>query len=122
MNIVMEVAQKVLKKAVELAPDAWMPDPDPLQDSRDGLVGAPVSRVDGALKVQGQARYAAEFPLDGMVYAALAYSTIPKGRIATLDTAAARAAPGVVVRAGAGGPSVTRRRASSLRATADSGT
>ena len=97
MNIVMEVAQKVLKKAVELAPDAWMPDPDPLQDSRDGLVGAPVSRVDGALKVQGQARYAAEFPLDGMVYAALAYSTIPKGRIATLDTAAARAAPGVVL-------------------------
>lgn len=97
MNIVKDAVQKVMKKAVELAPDAWMPDPDPLMHSREGLIGAPVSRVDGALKVTGQAPYAAEFPLDGMVYAALAYSTVPKGRIATLDTTAAAAAPGVVL-------------------------
>jgi len=97
MNIVKDAVQKVMKKAVELAPDAWMPDPDPLMHSRDGLIGAPVSRVDGALKVQGQAPYAAEFPLDGMVYAALAYSTVPKGRIATLDTNAAASSPGVVL-------------------------
>ena len=45
----------------------------------------------------GEARFAAEFPLDGMVYAALVYSTIARGRIATLDTAAAEAAPGVVL-------------------------
>ena len=32
-----------------------------------------------------------------MVYAALAYSTVPKGRIKTLDTSAAEAAPGVVL-------------------------
>ena len=56
-----------------------------------------MSRIDGPLKVQGKARFAAEFPMDGMVYAALAYSTIPKGRIATLDTSAAEAAPGVVL-------------------------
>ena len=97
MNIVKDAVQKVMKKAVELAPDAWMADPDPLMHSRDGLIGAPVSRVDGALKVQGRAPYAAEFPLDGMAYAALAYSTVPKGRIATLDTADAASSPGVVL-------------------------
>ena len=32
--------------------------------------------------------------MDGMAYAALAYSTIAKGRIASLDTSAAEAAPG----------------------------
>lgn len=103
MNSVKEVvkgaAQKVMKKAVELAPDAWVPggDPDPLMESRGGLIGAPVSRVDGALKVRGEARFAAEFPQDGMVYAALVYSTIPKGRIATLETKAAEADEGVVL-------------------------
>ncbi len=71
--------------------------PDPLIGREHGLIGTPVSRVDGPLKVQGEARFAAEFALDGMVYAALVYSTIPKGRIASLDTSAAEAAPGVVL-------------------------
>jgi xanthine dehydrogenase YagR molybdenum-binding subunit len=97
-DVVKGAAQKVMKKAVELAPDAWVPGgaPDPLMDRR-GLIGAPVARVDGPLKVRGEAPFAAEFPLDGMVYAALVYSTIAKGRIATLETAAAEAAPGVVL-------------------------
>ena len=84
---------------VELAPNSWGPDgrPDPLIRHKHGLVGAPVSRIDGPLKVQGQATFAAEFPKKGLAYAALAFSTIAKGRIATLDTAAAEAAPGVVL-------------------------
>ena len=88
-----------VRKVAELAPDSWMPGgkPDPLLRQKHGLIGAPVSRLDGPLKVQGQARFAAEFPLEGLVYAALAYSTVPKGRIATLDTSAAEAAPGVVL-------------------------
>jgi xanthine dehydrogenase YagR molybdenum-binding subunit len=93
------MVQAVVKKAVELAPDAWVPGgkPDPLISRAHGLIGAPVSRLDGPSKVQGTARFAAEFALDGMVYAALRYSAIPKGRIATLDTGAAEAAPGVVL-------------------------
>ena len=71
--------------------------PDPLIRHKHGLIGAPVSRIDGPLKVRGAARFAAEFPLDGMTYAALAFSTIAKGRIASLDTAEAEAAPGVVL-------------------------
>ena len=99
MNIIKEAAQQVMKKAVELAPDAWMPGgkSDPLIERRDGYIGTPVSRLDGADKVQGRAPFAAEFPLEHLAYAALVFSTIPKGRIATLDTAAAESAPGVVL-------------------------
>jgi xanthine dehydrogenase YagR molybdenum-binding subunit len=88
-----------MKKAVEIAPDSWMPDahPDPLVHHKHGLIGAPISRLDGPLKVQGQAQFAAEFPMERMVYAALAYSTIPKGRIASLDSSAAETASGVVL-------------------------
>ncbi|WP_213954694.1 xanthine dehydrogenase family protein molybdopterin-binding subunit [Variovorax sp. dw_954] len=99
MSIVQEALQAVMKKAIEIAPDAWMPGgtPDPLIARRQGLIGAPISRVDGPLKVRGEARFAAEFPMEGMLYAALVYSTVPKGRIAMLDTAAAEAAPGVAL-------------------------
>jgi xanthine dehydrogenase YagR molybdenum-binding subunit len=99
MSIIKDAAQAMMKKAVEIAPDSWMPGghPDPLIEHKDGLIGGPISRLDGPLKVQGQARFAAEFPMEGMVYAALAYSTIAKGRIATLDTSAAETADGVVL-------------------------
>ena len=94
-----DAAQTVMKKAVELAPDSWIPGgvPDPLIDRKHGHIGKPVSRIDGPLKVQGKARFAAEFALERMTYAAVAFSTIAKGRIASLDTAAAAAAPGVVL-------------------------
>ncbi|MCG6207313.1 xanthine dehydrogenase family protein molybdopterin-binding subunit [Rhodopseudomonas sp. HC1] len=88
-----------MEKAVALAPDNWMPggEPDPLIRAKHGLIGASVPRIDGPLKVRGAAPFAAEFALDGMLYAALMFSTVAKGRITTLDTAAAEAAPGVVL-------------------------
>ncbi len=94
-----ETVQTVMKKAVELAPDAWMPGgkPDPLIRHEHGLIGTKVSRLDGPLKVRGEARFAAEFALPEMVYAALTFSTVPKGRITTLETSEAEAAPGVVL-------------------------
>ena len=90
-------AMKVVKKAIEHAPDAWMPGhpPDRLITHKHGLIGAPVTRIDGPLKVKGAAPFAAEFSAQGMLYAAVAFSTIAKGRITSLDTAAAEAAPGV---------------------------
>lgn len=93
------VMQTVMKKAVEVAPDSWMPGgvPDPLIAAKHGHIGQPVSRIDGPLKVKGAARFAAEFHPEGMVYAALSYSTIAKGRIANIVTAAAQSAPGVVL-------------------------
>ena len=80
------------------APSTWGPagTPDPLIH-RHGLIGAPISRLDGRLKVKGAARFAAEFALPDLAYAALAYSTIAKGRLTMLDVGAAQSAPGVVL-------------------------
>lgn len=90
--------QGAMAKLVPLAPDSWIPGgvPDPLIARKHGLIGRETSRLDGALKVKGDAKFATEFPLDRMVYAALAFSTIARGRIAALDTTAAEACEGVV--------------------------
>jgi xanthine dehydrogenase YagR molybdenum-binding subunit len=99
MSVVKDAVQAIMKEAVALAPDSWIPGgkPDPVARRKHGLVGTPTSRLDGPLKVKGQARFSAEIVMDGMAYAALVYSTIPKGRIVAFDTAAADAAPGVVL-------------------------
>ncbi|MDR5773157.1 MULTISPECIES: xanthine dehydrogenase family protein molybdopterin-binding subunit [unclassified Caballeronia] len=99
MPILKDAAQAVMKKAIALAPDSFIPGgkPDPLILHKHGLIGAPVSRIDGPLKVSGQATFSAEFPVDGMTYAALEYASIARGRIVQIDTSAADAAPGVVL-------------------------
>ncbi|WP_394658238.1 xanthine dehydrogenase family protein molybdopterin-binding subunit [uncultured Novosphingobium sp.] len=93
------LVQGAMEKLVPLAPDSWIPGgvPDPLIGRKHGLIGKPVSRLDGVHKVSGTAAFAAEYRFDGMVYAALVYSTIPKGRIAAIDSVQAEAAPGVVL-------------------------
>ena len=59
-------------------------------------IGEPLSRVDGPAKVTGAASYAAEFALPDLAYGAIVQSTIAKGRITAIDTAAAERAPGVL--------------------------
>ncbi|GAB3579991.1 xanthine dehydrogenase family protein molybdopterin-binding subunit [Hymenobacter daeguensis] len=59
-------------------------------------IGEPRSRVDGRLKVTGQARYAAEHAVPNCVHGVLVTSDIARGRIKWLDTAAAEQAPGVL--------------------------
>jgi xanthine dehydrogenase YagR molybdenum-binding subunit len=85
--------------AVPIASEDWTPNagPDPVLSTKRGLIGAQVSRLDGPLKVRGEARFAAEYVMAGMVYAALRYSTVARGHITTLDTSAAEAAAGVVL-------------------------
>ncbi|MBF9222072.1 xanthine dehydrogenase family protein molybdopterin-binding subunit [Hymenobacter ruricola] len=58
--------------------------------------GAPLSRVDGRLKVTGQARYAAEHSVKDCVHGVLVTSAVARGRIKRLDVAAAEQAPGVL--------------------------
>jgi xanthine dehydrogenase YagR molybdenum-binding subunit len=60
------------------------------------LVGAPVDRIDGRLKVTGAATYAAEHPLTNLAHGVLVQSTIANGRITRIDASAAEAAPGVL--------------------------
>ncbi len=58
--------------------------------------GQPASRVDGRLKVMGQAKYAGEFNVPDLLYGVVVSSAIAKGKITKLDTADALAVPGVV--------------------------
>jgi xanthine dehydrogenase YagR molybdenum-binding subunit len=60
------------------------------------IIGQPIDRIDGPLKVSGRATYAAEYwnvgqPLYGFIVGA----TIGKGRISAIDTTRAEQAPGV---------------------------
>src|SRR2546425_12455645 len=59
------------------------------------VVGKSLPRMDGAGKVTGTAVYAADFALPGMLVGKVFRSTEPHARIVRVDTARARALPGV---------------------------
>jgi xanthine dehydrogenase YagR molybdenum-binding subunit len=59
------------------------------------VLGKPINRVDGRLKVTGAAQYAAEFNPPGVLHGYALTSRISNGRIAEIDTTGAEAAPGV---------------------------
>ena len=60
------------------------------------IIGKPINRVDGKLKVTGGARYTADMPVENLTYGVLIESTIAKGKITKLETTAAESAPGVL--------------------------
>ncbi|MEU4767568.1 xanthine dehydrogenase family protein molybdopterin-binding subunit [Actinosynnema sp. NPDC023794] len=59
-------------------------------------VGAPLSRVDGKLKVTGRAPYAADHHVDALAYGVIVESTVGRGRITRVDTGSALSQPGVL--------------------------
>jgi xanthine dehydrogenase YagR molybdenum-binding subunit len=59
-------------------------------------MGRPEPRLDGRAKVTGEARYGSDFALNNAAYAVLVTSAIAKGRIARIDTRAAKSVPGVL--------------------------
>src|SRR5215468_5683927 len=59
-------------------------------------IGAPINRIDGIQKATGSAKYAYEYPVEGVVYAFPVQSTIARGRVSAIDASAARALPGVI--------------------------
>lgn len=62
-----------------------------------GLVGQPLNRVDGPLKVTGRATYAYEYEQGGTpAYGHILGAAIATGRIVEIDTAEAESAPGVI--------------------------
>src|ERR1700704_925058 len=63
-----------------------------------GIVGKPLDRVDGRLKVTGGARYAYEMQQGkGTLYGFVVEASIGKGKIKSIDTRAAEKAPGVAL-------------------------
>ena len=61
------------------------------------LIGQAVDRADGRLKVTGAARYSSDWALPRLSHGVLVTSGTAKGRIARIDTTAARSMPGVLV-------------------------
>ena len=59
-------------------------------------MGEGVPRLDARLKVTGEARFAADMPVDHPAYAVLVTSSIARGRLTGLELDAARAVPGVL--------------------------
>ena len=69
-----------------------------IDDNAHGLIGQPLDRVDGRLKVTGQAAYAHEVQDGGpAAYGFIVEATIAKGTVADIDSAAAERAPGVLL-------------------------
>jgi len=60
-----------------------------------GQVGRSVRRLEGAAKVTGRAEYVHNLRLPGMLYGKIVRSTVPHGRIRSIDAAQARALAGV---------------------------
>jgi xanthine dehydrogenase YagR molybdenum-binding subunit len=59
-------------------------------------LGKPTSRIEGRDKVTGAAKYAGEYNVPGLAHGFVVSSTIAKGRIKRIDTAAAQAVSGVL--------------------------
>ena len=58
--------------------------------------GEPVARIDGRLKVTGQASYPADIRTANLTYAVLATSSIAKGKVSRIHLDKAKAVPGVL--------------------------
>ncbi|MBH0006248.1 xanthine dehydrogenase family protein molybdopterin-binding subunit [Psychrobacter sp. SWN149] len=60
------------------------------------LVGKPINRVDGSLKVSGQAPYSAEIHLDNKAYGVLVGATIAKGQVEKIDSSSLDGIPNII--------------------------
>jgi xanthine dehydrogenase YagR molybdenum-binding subunit len=72
--------------------------PNILDEDRQGVLGRPLNRVDGPLKVSGRATYAYENAGQGKAaYGFIVGATVAKGRVAAIETAEIAALPGVLL-------------------------
>ena len=60
------------------------------------MIGRPVERVDGHVKVKGEARFTAEFKISSLAHAVLVHATIAKGAASKIDVSRAEHEAGVV--------------------------
>lgn len=67
-----------------------------LDGMTQGVLGKGVPRIEGLAKVTGTATYSAEYDLPDLAEGVFVTATIPKGTVRSIDSAAARAMPGVL--------------------------
>ncbi|MER8444730.1 xanthine dehydrogenase family protein molybdopterin-binding subunit [Mesorhizobium sp. M1066] len=69
-----------------------------LDEDKQGVLGRPLPRVEGPLKVSGRAQYAYEYAgLGKVAYGVIVGATIANGRIAAIDSSEAQRVAGVVL-------------------------
>tara|TARA_R110000751_G_scaffold2018_9_gene9114 strand:- start:47020 stop:49209 length:2190 start_codon:yes stop_codon:yes gene_type:complete len=67
-----------------------------LDSMKQGVIGKPLSRVEGLAKVTGTAPYAAEYPVGGCAEGVLVTATITRGEIVRIDKDSVLDRPGVI--------------------------
>ncbi|MGY8974531.1 MAG: xanthine dehydrogenase family protein molybdopterin-binding subunit [Sphingomonadales bacterium] len=67
-----------------------------LDSMKQGVIGKPLSRVEGLAKVTGTAPYAAEYPVDDCAEGVLVTATITRGEIVRIDKDSVLGRPGVI--------------------------
>jgi len=67
-----------------------------LDSMKQGVIGKPLSRVEGLAKVTGTAPYAAEYPVDDCAEGVLVTATITRGEIVRIDKGSVLDRPGVI--------------------------
>ena len=60
------------------------------------LIGRPLPRIEGPLKVSGRATYSAEYALANLAHGVLVGATIGAGKVVSIDARAAKSLPGVI--------------------------
>ena len=82
--------------AVKLAAKIMRAGKIPAAGADDWLLGSRVHRLDVEEKVLGYGKYPDDYYLDGMCYGTALRSKYPRARVLSIDTAAAKALPGVI--------------------------
>ena len=73
------------------------PHPHSLLDTgAQDVIGKPLDRIDGPLKVAGRATYAAEYEVENVAFGVLVGATVGAGKIKHIPVDAVRAIPGVI--------------------------
>src|SRR5262245_57188683 len=68
-----------------------------VNENRQGLIGKPLDRIDGPLKVSGRATYSYEYKHSGQAaYGFIVEGAAAKAKIVSIHTADAEAVPGVL--------------------------
>lgn len=63
---------------------------------KQGVLGKPVSRIEGLAKVTGTAPYAAEYPVENSAEGVIVTATIVRGEVVSIDKTSALEMPGVL--------------------------
>ena len=94
-NICRCTGYKKIEQAILLASKIFRGEAD-IEESDDSGMGAGMRRVDAVDKALGEAKYADDLYLNGMLHASAVRSSYPRARVLSIDASEALSIPGVV--------------------------